>query len=285
MITSNTKITILAENYAMHTPHAEDGISILISTGLANTTDKKYFLFDTGFSGECAIKNMQIMQIEVPKLSGIILSHGHNDHTGGIVAITSKFGPCPIYTSEKIFNRTFSVNGKNREYIGIPFERNYLEKDLKIPFKFSNTLTKIDENIYMTGIIPMNNRFEKIPSHFKIETKDGFISDTFEDDNAMIISDHNGLIVLLGCAHRGVVNTLEYIKNSFPDKKIHTVIGGTHLKEANEEHFEFVIDYLKGLNLTLLAPGHCTGISNIFKLQNIFGSIVRPAFCGEKYKI
>ncbi|HLE13055.1 MAG: hypothetical protein A2504_07395 [Bdellovibrionales bacterium RIFOXYD12_FULL_39_22] len=277
----NGKITILAENYALHTPYAEDGICMLIAV------DNKFYLFDTGFTGECALKNIEVMQIKIPQLAGIILSHGHNDHTGGIASIITRFGPCPIYAHPNIFNKTFSVRGKNKEYIGIPFERDYLEKKLKIPFHFSRDFTQIDKNIYMTGTIPMANKYEKIPRHFKIsngsDNIDDFIEDTFEDDNAVVISDPKGLTVLLGCAHRGVINSLEYVQQKLPHKKIHTVIGGTHLKEAGEEHFEFVVDYLKKLELDTFAPGHCTGINNIFKLQNIFGTCLHPAFCGEKF--
>ncbi len=275
---ASLKITILADNYAYKLPNAEWGFSAFVEY-----EDRKY-LFDTGNSGTCVVRNAEQCNIDLRAIDGIILSHGHYDHANGLEAVLKASGGKNIIAHPNVFDKKLSVRKSNKKFSGIKFTKEYLELTLQANFFFHSGFYQIYDNIYTTGEVPLKNIYEKIAPHFKVLKDNGqIVKDEFLDDNSLIINTADGLVIVFGCAHRGIVNIMEYAKEKL-NKNIYAIIGGTHLIEADEEHLNFVVDYIKEQDIKLIAPNHCTGMDNITKLKQIFPDRVKPAFCGEAFR-
>ncbi|MDO9542240.1 MAG: MBL fold metallo-hydrolase [Kiritimatiellia bacterium] len=285
------KITVLAENYAPFALgiKAEHGFSVLIEK------DGRQLLYDTGQFGLC-VDNANALKCDLKKVETICLSHGHIDHTGGLAAVLQAIGRGVIVTGhEKIFDKKYVVRDNNVEifgrrdvYIGIPFAREYLEKLLKAQFNLRNNFAEILPGVWLAGEVPFSNDFEKIPDAFCVEQNGRLIKDAFADDNSLVVDTPGGLVVILGCAHRGMVNILTFVKKKL-NKKIRAVIGGTHLHDADAKQIDAVINFMfkffKKEQTELFAPCHCTGFPTIARLAKEFREITKPAFCGTVFEL
>jgi 7,8-dihydropterin-6-yl-methyl-4-(beta-D-ribofuranosyl)aminobenzene 5'-phosphate synthase len=272
------RLTILSENYALKAPMAEWGFSVFIET------ENKKYLFDTGQSGDVVIQNAKSLNIDLTHLDGIILSHGHYDHVGGLVKVLQQCGPTTIFGHPGIFKERYSERNGKLVYTGIEQTKKQLEEDFHVTFKLSSTLTQINSRLWLTGEVPQINPHEKISKHFKAKQEKTIQKDEFPDDNSLIIETNKGLVLLFGCAHRGIVNIMEHAKNSL-NKPIYGFVGGTHLHDSSNDHYNFVAQYIKENNINFMAPGHCTGINKIFLLKQSFGQKITPAFCGEVFEL
>ncbi|GAH12545.1 unnamed protein product, partial [marine sediment metagenome] len=182
---------------------AEWGLSILIETDGVN------ILLDTS-SGISASHNADILGIDLSKIDKIVLSHGHFDHTGGLRQILRKMRKeVEIIAHPDIWAAKYARRqGQKDRYIGMPFQRQELES-LGARFNLTTKSIKITDNIMTTGEIPMVTDFEEIePNRFFVKEETSWQPDELLDDQALIINTEQGLVVILGCAHRGIINTL-----------------------------------------------------------------------------
>ncbi|MEN6320907.1 MAG: MBL fold metallo-hydrolase [Syntrophaceae bacterium] len=284
------RLTILSENY---TPFSlklrgEHGFSVLIES------DYGQFLYDTGRFGAC-VDNAHVLGRDLTLTKKILLSHGHIDHTGGLERTLIAIGhPVDIVAHSRIFEKKHIVGqqqvtlfGRKDVFIGIPYERQYLEKMHKVCFDFRDGIYEVEKRVWLTGEVPVTNDIEKIPASFLVGINDFFVPDDFADDNSLLLDTDKGLIVVFGCAHRGVVNILTYVKKMFK-KNIRAIIGGTHLHDTSQIQIEYVKCYLKELiredGVELFAPAHCTGIHTIIDFCTEFKDITKPAFCGSVFE-
>ncbi len=270
------KITILAENYAYKAPLAEWGFSALIEVNY------KKFLFDVGYTGTCLIENAKKLGVDIKNVEAIVLSHGHYDHANGLEAVLNYIGARTIYAHPDVFTKRYSLKDDKLEYSGIKLSKGQLEKDYGVKFKLYEGFTEISKDLSMTGEVPFTNDFEKISPHFKVKKNEREENDCFPDDNSLVIDTAQGLIIVFGCAHRGLVNICSYVKK-IKNRPIYAIIGGTHLFDVDDEHFNFVVEYLRKEEVKLIAPSHCTGIHRVFDFKSIFKEKVTPAFCGEQF--
>jgi len=278
------KITILSENYTIGILglKAEHGFCVLIEK------DGKQFLYDTGQLGIC-VDNAEVLKKDLTKTDKILLSHGHVDHTGGLArALEVIARPVEIIAHPDIFGKKYTVDKEHgKVYIGMPFEKKYLENKFRVSFNFQKGFYKVGEDIWLTGEIPFSNDLEKIPDQFQTEAGGSMKKDTFTDDNALVIGTTKGLVVVLGCGHRGAVNTLAYIKEKL-GKNIYAVIGGMHLDGADRAHIDFVKASLKQIfkkeNTGVFACGHCTGVKIVNEFWPEFKGILGYASCGMAFE-
>jgi len=261
------RITTLSENTAgIGNFLAEWGLSILVETNEVN------ILLDTG-SGISASHNADILGIDLSKIDKIVLSHGHYDHTGGLRQILGKMrkeveiiAHPDIWAAKYVHRR-----GEDKRYIGIPFQRQELES-LGARFNLTTKPTKITDSIMTTGEIPMVTEFEEIePNRFFVKEDTGWQPDKLLDDQALIINTEPGLVVLLGCSHHGVINTLYYAQQLTGVKPIHTVLGGCHLISASQERIRLTISALRELSVQKLGVSHCTGLPAAVIMAQEFG--------------
>ncbi len=260
------KITTLVENTATKArQRAEHGLSILVER------DGERVLFDTGQT-DAILHNAQLLNADLASVDRIVLSHGHYDHCGGLKYLLDIKG-YEIYAHPDIFKKRYSKlssDGRLR-YIGIE-DRNFYEKKGAV-FRLYQDPVEVASGIYTSGFENMTTDFEEIDKNFVYEKDGDMVKDYVEDDLSLVIDLKEGLFVLFGCAHRGIINIMLDIEKKF-NKKIIGFVGGTHLGPASGLQRSKTIEHLKGMDLKLMGPSHCTGILMTSKLYCEFGDRV-----------
>jgi 7,8-dihydropterin-6-yl-methyl-4-(beta-D-ribofuranosyl)aminobenzene 5'-phosphate synthase len=271
----NLSITTLIDNsVSMSDLDQEDligewGLSVLLRT------ESRSILFDTGRSG-IVVSNARVLGVDLQAIDTIVLSHGHLDHTGGLRKVLQQIGESVDVVAHPDCweDKYIEINDKPKRFINIPFRKQELER-LGANFVFTNEPFKVATEIVTTGEIPLTNDFESIqpPVNMRryIKRGDRREDDLILDDSALVIDTAQGLIVVLGCAHRGIINTLHHAQRINGKEKILAVLGGAHLHDASEDRLRFVIESLKKLDLQIVALNHCTGMSVACRLNQEFG--------------
>jgi 7,8-dihydropterin-6-yl-methyl-4-(beta-D-ribofuranosyl)aminobenzene 5'-phosphate synthase len=261
------RITTLSENTARLGDFlGEWGLSVLVEM------DDTTVLFDAG-KGFSTAHNADSLGIDLSKIDKIVLSHGHYDHTGGLREVLRRMKKqVEIIAHPDIWQAKYARRkGEPDRYIGIPFQRDELE-NLGASFHLTADAVTITEYIITTGVIPMVTDFEQIGEAFFVRGEGGWQPDKLADDQALIIKAEQGLVVVLGCAHRGMINTLYHAQRLASISEIHTLIGGSHLIGASEERLWKSIAALKELDVQKLALCHCTDLPAISVLAQEFGN-------------
>lgn len=260
------KATVLCENSVFWNEGAvaEHGWSVFIQTDQGN------LLLDTG-QGLGIINNARILGIDLTSIKGIVLSHHHYDHTGGLKSVLENINKSiPVYAHPDIFKESYVTRRGKIRYIGIPYKKELLET-LGADFKFSPAVREILPGIFLTGEIPRLTSYEKGDTDLVVKSAGAFVKDSIIDDQSLVIKTVQGLFVILGCAHSGIINTLEYARKITGEERIHTVIGGTHLGPVSEEQKAESIKDLKKYNVSKLGVSHCTGLQTAARLAGEFG--------------
>jgi 7,8-dihydropterin-6-yl-methyl-4-(beta-D-ribofuranosyl)aminobenzene 5'-phosphate synthase len=259
------KITTLAENTAELGYLAEWGLCMFIETDGAN------ILFDTG-AGIAAVHNAQLFGIDLAKVDKIVLSHGHHDHTGGlreVLAMIKK--PVEVIAHPDIWAPKYTRWRKRQEhYSGIPFQRELLES-LGARFSLTTEPVHITDRFLTTGEIPMLTDYEEIDSGLFDKKTGKMLPDELKDDLALVIDADYGLVVILGCAHHGVINTLKQAQKVTGKELIYAAIGGTHLLNAERPRWEKTVADLTEMGVQYLGVSHCTGFEASAYLAQQFG--------------
>lgn len=247
------RLTTLGENTAGR-PRVlgEWGLSILVET------DGLSVLVDTCASTTVP-HNAAVLGADLSAVDRIVLSHGHNDHTGGLTQVLAETGPVEVVGHPDIWSAKYTVRGERQTYNGMRFSREGLE-GLGASFTLSREPVWLAEDIVTTGEVPMVTEYEQIDSYLCVKSEDEFVPDGFPDDLALIVKTELGLVVVLGCAHRGMVNTLYHARRLTGEERIHTVVGGTHLITASRERVQLTVEALKELAVQRLGVSHCTGL-------------------------
>jgi 7,8-dihydropterin-6-yl-methyl-4-(beta-D-ribofuranosyl)aminobenzene 5'-phosphate synthase len=240
----------------------EPAVSYLVHDG-----DSK-ILFDVGYS-DIFIQNALKMNESLMDISYVVLSHGHNDHTGGLVPLAK------LYSEAKAEN----INHLNPTVIAHPDTFSYKEysgNDIgsildskKICKYFSTRLVSeplwITDNIVFLGEIERGNDFENIEPIGQCEKVDLMVDDYVQDDSAIVYKSTQGLVIITGCSHSGICNMIEYAKKVCGDNRILDVIGGFHLLEPSKTQAEGTLNYFNSLDIKNIHPCHCTSLK--YKIQ------------------
>ncbi len=261
---ANLRISVLAENTVRGKGLlAEHGWALWIEAG-----DKK-ILFDTG-QGKVLHNNACALGIDPGKAAAVVLSHGHYDHTGGLCEVLQRNGDVPVYAHSAALNEKYSrhFDGSVHE-IGMPSEAKH-----KANFVFNEGPVEIFPGFHLTGAVPRLTDYEDTGGDFYLD-RECKKSDPVTDDQAAFIETPDGLVVILGCAHSGVINILDYIRKLTGNTSIHTVVGGMHLVNALEARIDKTVSELKKLCLRGLMPSHCTGFAASARLAWEFSGAFR----------
>lgn len=263
----NLRITTLSENTAgPGNLLAEWGLSILIET------DGTSVLLDTGASIS-VVHNADLLGVDLGKIDQIVLSHGHFDHTGGLRLMLRRLRKeIAIIAHPDIWQEKYGRRpGRPERYAGIPFQRAELES-LGARFNLTNQPVKISDKIMTTGEVPMVTDFESVDSRLFVKEPSGWQPDKLMDDQALVITTEQGLVVILGCAHHGIINTIYLAQKLTGVKEVNTVVGGCHLYSASKERIEKTVSALKELNVQHhLGVSLCTGLPAAMVMAQAFG--------------
>ena len=254
----------IAENWYDRPLIAEHGFCAALTLEVSGA--KRRILLDSGLDPVAASHNADVLGFDLSHCESLISSHGHIDHAGGLFSIRKKMSQkqkIPLLLHRDAF-RNRLVKFPDGRMVNLPApDRSLLrESGYEITEKNSMSLL-IDDTVLITGEIPRTNDFEKgFPNHYS--EVDGIIEadPLIMDDQAVILNvKDRGLVVITGCGHAGIVNTLNYAKELAGEDRIYAVFGGMHLSGGLfEPIISKTIDELEKLNPAFMVPCHCSGL-------------------------
>lgn len=248
---------------------SEHGLSFWIET------EEGVMLFDTGQTGRVLMNNLKTLGLDPEKIDALALSHAHFDHTGGLEAILKEKQHLPVYAHPDIFQPRYSKRKGEYESIGLTHTREDLSS--RADLKLSADPLQIWPGLWTTGAITQRPEPIGSSNHHFLRVNDDWQPDDYSDDLSLVMEQGDGVILICGCCHAGLLNTLFHIRRLF-DKPIHTVIGGTHLWNADGRYLRHVIDVLdKDFPDMRYFLNHCTGEDTVKKFAEVFGD--RVAAC------
>lgn len=253
----SVRITVLCENTvgASLPLIGEHGFAVFIETGTGN------YLFDTG-QGYSLIHNARCLKKDLAGIKGILLSHGHYDHTGGLPEVLKLNSRMKVYGHPDIFAEKHALvktDGKDEQKpIGMKFKREYYEQK-GAEFIFNTSLHEVAPGIYLTGEVPRRTDFEKGDPRLLVNAAGKLMPDPLLDDQSLVLKTGQGLAIIAGCAHAGLINILEHVSNCFKNESVNTVIGGTHLGFLKRDQIDQTIARLKQYDVKKIGTSHCTG--------------------------
>jgi 7,8-dihydropterin-6-yl-methyl-4-(beta-D-ribofuranosyl)aminobenzene 5'-phosphate synthase len=267
------RITVLCEN-------SVGGISgTLGEHGFAALVENEGFriLFDMG-QGDTLLQNAYRMNRDLRRVDAVALSHGHHDHTGGLLPLLKNCGPKRVLAHPGVFSRRYRVKDTGESFpIGIPYQEDYL-RGMGAGFSFSESFRDIERGIFLTGEVPRSTPFDGDSGLFCDAS--GCMTDTVPDDQSLVIVTEKGLVILTGCCHAGVANTLRHAVEQTGIGEINALIGGTHLNFCGAEQLEKTIASLRDYRIRKICAGHCTGFAASARLLKEFPGAFHPLQVG-----
>lgn len=265
------RLTYLVDDYCTKAGLlGEHGLAILLEAPGGNV------LVDTGL-GLAIAYNASVLGIDFSKLDAVAITHGHNDHAGGLKVVLEQWGKgsagsIPVCAHPGVFHHRVKKDEKGKLVdTGIPFTQEELEKS-GARFVFNTEPTQLVPGIMFTGEIERGFAEIKTRSHFVYQNGD-LVPDPFMDDQAAIVETDKGLCIVLGCAHAGVVNTLNHVAKITGEQSFYGLFGGTHLLQAGEEQLQETLAAIEDRNIQVLSFSHCTGIgASAFFARNFSGT-------------
>lgn len=275
-----TTITVITENTVPGKAgglYAEHGFALFLDR------PEGKILFDAGPAGVATVNNAPRLGVTLGGADAMVLSHGHLDHTGGLAGVLRAMGKrVPVYAHPEVFRDRYAKIGERMVYVGLPFKREALE-GMGAVFDLSAEFREIRPGVYLSGEIARRRPFETGDTDLFVKQNGEFQRDPLKDDQTMAVVTAEGLALILGCCHSGLINTIDHFQVMLPGKPIHTVIGGTHLDFAPAEQLRETIAVLKGLGLKRMGLSHCTGLRSGARLAQELGESV--AFCTVGYSV
>jgi 7,8-dihydropterin-6-yl-methyl-4-(beta-D-ribofuranosyl)aminobenzene 5'-phosphate synthase len=277
-MTRKTRITVLADNTA-------SGPGLLAEHGIAFWVeiDRYRVLFDTG-QGLVLATNAHNLGLPIHQADAIVLSHGHYDHTGGLAEALKTNRRVRAYAHPAAFAPKYArkADGFARE-IGIPHAAERAVRALDNRLVYTDRPTPVVDRLTVTGQVPRLTDFEDVGGPFFLD-RACERRDPLEDDQSVFVETAEGTVVLLGCAHSGVINTLRYIRQLTANRPIRALVGGMHLVAASPERIARTIEELRRLGVQQLASGHCTGMPATAALWTAFPTVCVTCHAGSTFQ-
>jgi 7,8-dihydropterin-6-yl-methyl-4-(beta-D-ribofuranosyl)aminobenzene 5'-phosphate synthase len=293
----NTKVACrpsLDENWFVHPLIAEHGFCAAVKLEINGTEHR--LLFDSGLDPLAASHNAGILGLDLSCCEVVISSHGHIDHAGGLLNIRKKINEekqkqkqkqkLPLVLHEDAFrNRLVKFQDDRTINLPAPNRADLIEAGYNLVEKQSQSLW-IEDSILVTGEIPRTNDFEKgFPNHYS--EIDGKMENDplIKDDQAIVLNiKDQGLVIITGCAHAGIINIIKYAKELSGENRVYALIGGMHLTGGVfEPLIPQTIDELEQLKPNFIIPCHCSGLKAVTEIAKNMPNAFIQNSVGTKY--
>ena len=254
----------------------EHGLAFLIET------ETGCVLFDTGQSGTVLLHNLELLGVDPATVDALAISHAHYDHTGGLPALLECVRPgTPLYANADLFRERFSRREGEPRSVGLSLGREELAARLALCL--SDAPQEILPGIWTTGEIVLRPEPEGHSAYHLVREGDAFVPDPYRDDMALVLEMNERLVLLCGCCHAGLLNTLAHVQRTFEGPVV-VIAGGLHLTSADADYLRHVGDVLAETeSVQRVYPNHCTGEAAFVRLLLTLGpSIVHPCPAGTR---
>ncbi len=258
------KVTILS------TMLADEGIGEWGFAALVEADGKK-ILFDTGARPNTVLENAKELKIDLSGVQDVILSHFHDDHTTGLMTLRrelSKNNPAAlsrVHVGKGIF---LERRGRNHNPM-IAMKKDYEATGGK--FIEHDKPEEILPGVWLTGPVPRVYPEKNYPAGVEVAKGDQWVEDDLPEDQSLVFNTSRGLVLLAGCGHAGIINTLQYARKFIRPAPVNAAIGGFHLYNAKEEQLDWTADKLKEFQIAQILGAHCTGIESVYRLRQRLG--------------
>jgi len=276
-MSSKVTVTVLAENtVAQRGLLAEHGLAFWVETG------GHRLLFDTG-QGLVLAHNARALGIDLRTADAVVLSHGHYDHTGSLVEVLAGLGPgARVYVHPQALRARYHRGASGVRSVGMAPPAVEALRGLGPRCQPVVAPTEVLPGVMLSGEVPRRHPEEASDEGFRLDAA-GLEPDPITDDRALALRTPSGAVVLLGCAHAGVINTLEHITGLAEGQRLHAVLGGMHLRSASRERVTWTVAALQRFSPDALCPMHCTGMAATMALWTAFPDRCVPGTVGATW--
>ncbi|MEO8680521.1 MAG: MBL fold metallo-hydrolase [Vicinamibacterales bacterium] len=246
-------------------------------------TNGRRLLIDTGARAETVLKNAAELGVDLSTVNELVLTHNHSDHTGGLLVLRRemmKKNPqalSVVHVPKGIFLSRLGPNGQEGNGL-LPIKSEYERLGGRFiehaePFELS-------KGVWLLGPVPRVNPERNFSAGGTLQTPAGPLEDNVPEDTAVAVNATGGLVVISGCGHAGIINTLQYARKTVADVPIEAAIGGFHLFGATDAQLEWTAAKLRALGVRQILGAHCTGIEALFRLRQLVGLTRATAVVG-----
>lgn len=270
---SDLKITTLSTMLA-NRGIGEWGYSALVEV------DGKQILFDTGRRPETVLQNAEELGIDLSTVEDVFLSHNHGDHTGGLLTLRERLkqqnpkAMSKIHVAEGIFDQRINFPNRMLEM------KETLEAD-GVTFMVYQAETELFPGVWITGPIERIHPEKNYGEKWEIATENGSVIDNIPEDQSLAIHTPKGFVLIAGCGHAGIINTLEQVTANIADSPVFAIIGGFHLVTATDEQLAWTAEHLQGFGVAKIIGAHCTGINSLYVLKELLSLSREDAVVGS----
>ena len=267
------KITILST--MLSDSHiGEWGFSAMIEV------DGERILFDAGSKENTVLQNAKELNINLDNIDNIYLSHNHKDHTGGLITLKKEYPNSfkNAHVGEGIFYSRPNAEGDDNYILS---NKNTLE-NLGIKFISHKNPTQLIPGLWTTGQVPRKYDEKNWSGVSKmIDSKGNIVEDIIPEDQSLFFDTENGIVLISGCGHAGLANTLDYVQKIIPGRPIYKIIGGFHLLKLNNDKLEWTAGKMREAGVNYFVGAHCTGLNSTYSIRNFLGLTSVSALVGS----
>ena len=267
------KITILST--MLSDSHiGEWGFSAMIEV------DGERILFDAGSKENTVVQNAKELNINLDNIDNIYLSHNHKDHTGGLITLKKEYPNSfkNAHVGEGIFYSRPNAEGDDNFILS---NKNSLE-NLGIKFIIHKNPTQLISGLWTTGQVPRKYEEKNWSDLGKmIDSKGNIVEDVVPEDQSLFFDTENGIVLISGCGHAGLANTLDYVQKIIPGRPIYKIIGGFHLLKLSNDKLEWTAGKMREAGVKYFVGAHCTGLNSTYSIRHFLGLTSESALVGS----